>query len=275
MRILMISDVYFPRVNGVSTSIRTSRRDLMALGHKVTLIVPAYPTVMASDDNDIVRIPSTHVPLSHEGRMMQRRAINRLVPQLAVRQYDVAHIHTPFVAHYVGVDLARKLGLPTVESYYTFFEEYLRRHIPLVPRGIAKFIARRFTMSQCKAVDRLILPSRAMQMALENYGVRTAFDVLPTGLDANQFATRTRDMFDEGRGATIAEKNESTVAAAVRALIEDAVTWTHVAQLAPLDAAKWSAREMAERLVKIYGKAIAASEDALASPQQSSTRTAT
>ena len=32
MNILMISDVYFPRVNGVSTSIQTFRRQLERLG---------------------------------------------------------------------------------------------------------------------------------------------------------------------------------------------------------------------------------------------------
>nr|WP_317623008.1 glycosyltransferase [Thiohalobacter thiocyanaticus] len=42
MRILMISDVYFPRVNGVSTSIRTFMRSLRALGHEVRLIAPRY-----------------------------------------------------------------------------------------------------------------------------------------------------------------------------------------------------------------------------------------
>jgi len=31
MRVAMISDVYFPRINGVSTSIETFRQDLLAL----------------------------------------------------------------------------------------------------------------------------------------------------------------------------------------------------------------------------------------------------
>ena len=43
MKILMISDVYFPRVNGVSTSIQTFRHELAMLGHQVDLIAPAYP----------------------------------------------------------------------------------------------------------------------------------------------------------------------------------------------------------------------------------------
>jgi glycogen synthase len=41
MNILFISDVFFPRVNGVSTSINTFATELKALGHQVTLIAPS------------------------------------------------------------------------------------------------------------------------------------------------------------------------------------------------------------------------------------------
>src|SRR5262252_2930118 len=102
MRILMISDVYFPRVNGVSTSIRTFRRELIALGHHVTLVVPAYPT-QCDDDQDIIRIHSRSVPRDPEDRMMRLGDLRRLLPTLQQRSYDVVHIQTPFVAHYAGV----------------------------------------------------------------------------------------------------------------------------------------------------------------------------
>jgi len=43
VHILMISDVFFPRVNGVSTSIATFRRGLCENGqHRCTLVVPRY-----------------------------------------------------------------------------------------------------------------------------------------------------------------------------------------------------------------------------------------
>lgn len=42
MKILMMSDVYFPRVNGVSTSIASFRGALERQGHSVTLICPDY-----------------------------------------------------------------------------------------------------------------------------------------------------------------------------------------------------------------------------------------
>src|SRR6185436_5668969 len=37
LRVLYLSDVYFPRVNGVSTSIDSFRHELARLGHEVTV----------------------------------------------------------------------------------------------------------------------------------------------------------------------------------------------------------------------------------------------
>ncbi|MGC3982615.1 MAG: glycosyltransferase [Steroidobacteraceae bacterium] len=186
LRILMISDVYFPRVNGVSTSIRTFRRELQAQGHEVTLIAPAYPGHTA-EEPDIIRIPSRGVLMDPEDRMMRRHEIDTLWPVLKKQRFDVLHIHTPFIAHYAGLFLAAHLGIPVVESYHTFFEEYLYHYVPLVPRRVMRFFARRVTVSQCAAVQRIISPSRAMQDALRNYGVQTHIDILPTGLEASQF----------------------------------------------------------------------------------------
>ena len=42
IRVLMISDVFFPRVNGVSTSIATFRRALSAFDVEVRLLAPRY-----------------------------------------------------------------------------------------------------------------------------------------------------------------------------------------------------------------------------------------
>ena len=187
MHILMISDVYFPRVNGVSTSIRTFRRELIALGHRVTLIAPEYPQGSPDDDRDIIRVRSRGVPKDPEDRMMVRKDLNRLLVKLQDRRFDVVHIQTPFVAHYAGVYLAKHLDVPTVESYHTFFEEYLHHYVPLLPRGLTRWLARRVTVSQCNDVNRIVSPSRAMQRALLDYGVSTAIEVLPTGLEQSQF----------------------------------------------------------------------------------------
>lgn len=42
MRVLMISDIYFPQVHGVSTSIQTLFRELQSRGHELRLLAPEY-----------------------------------------------------------------------------------------------------------------------------------------------------------------------------------------------------------------------------------------
>ncbi len=182
----MVSDVCFPRVNGVSTSIATFRDSLHEQGHHTTLIAPAYPGATA-DEPGLLRIPSRAVPRDPEDRLMSRRAIGRLAPSLAAGDYDVVHVHTPFVAHYAGVALARRLGVPVVETYHTFFEEYLHHYVPLLPRALTRRLARVASVSQCRAVDALVVPSRQMLGRLRDYGITTRAEVLPTGIDLGRF----------------------------------------------------------------------------------------
>jgi glycosyltransferase involved in cell wall biosynthesis len=183
----MISDVYFPRINGVSTSIQTFRRDLHELGVHTLLITPQYPHGEQPTDPSIRRVRSRFVPRDPEDRMMRRGEIRRLLPELYARTWNVVHIQTPFVAHYAGLELARRLGVPAVESYHTYFEEYLHHYVPLLPSAAMRFVARQFTRSQAESVARLIAPSRAMRDALTAYGVSTPIDIIPTGLEADRF----------------------------------------------------------------------------------------
>jgi 1,2-diacylglycerol 3-alpha-glucosyltransferase len=187
MRILFLSDVYFPRVNGVSTSIRTFRDDLYAEGAAAPLIVPNYnrvpsQTAAADIERDVVRVSSTPVPRDPEDRRMHWRELVRAIDAEIARGVDLIHVQTPFLAHYAGVRAAKRHDLPVVETYHTFFEEYLHHYLPLMPRAIGRGIARGFTRSQCRDVDMLIAPSLPMREALDQYGVKTRIEVLPTGL---------------------------------------------------------------------------------------------
>lgn len=184
----MLSDVYFPRVNGVSTSIQTFRSDLMALGAKVTLLAPQYPHPPSQpDDAGIVRIKSWAMPFDPEDRGMSWGDSNRWAATIKPEDVDVILVQTPFFAHYLGLRLARRLGVPVVETYHTYFEHYLHHYLPAVPATLTKAIARRFTVSQCHQVQAVISPSPQMAEALRAYGVETPIEVLPTGLPASCF----------------------------------------------------------------------------------------
>lgn len=188
MKALLISDVYFPRVNGVSTSIRSFRDDLAAAGVQTTLVVPQYPTQAAAAEPGIVRVPSAGVPRDPEDRRMHRGALRAALQRLDGEHFDLVHVQTPFIAHYAGVRFARRHGIPVVATYHTLFEEYLHHYVPLLPRGIGRGLARAFTRSQCRALDAIVSPSEPMRALLADYGVRTPVQVIPTGLPADRFA---------------------------------------------------------------------------------------
>ena len=185
MRVLMVSDVYFPRVNGVSTSIQTFRRDLAALGCETWLIAPDYPQGW-QDDERALRQPSRYLAFDPEDRMMKPRAT--LAACLALADgIDVLHVQTPFVAHWVGIQAARRLRVPVIETYHTFFEEYLHHYLPLLPAAAARALARKFSRRQCNAVDGVIAPSRQLADVLLRYGVTRSVHTIPTGLNLDEF----------------------------------------------------------------------------------------
>jgi 1,2-diacylglycerol 3-alpha-glucosyltransferase len=194
MNILMLSDVYCPRVNGVSTSIATFRGSLAALGHASVLIAPDY-AVPTDDDAGIVRVPSRYLFLDPEDRILNAGKILALENQLGSRRFDLLHIQTPFIAHHVGMKLSRRLGIPAIETYHTYFEEYLYHYIPFLPKSLLKAMARALTRRQCNRMDAVIVPSRAMHDVLRGYGVRAPVSVIPTGIEPGDLPAGSSDRF--------------------------------------------------------------------------------
>ncbi len=194
MKILFISDVYFPRVNGVSTSIETFRRELRALGHTVHLIAPEYGTPSA-DESGITRIAARQIPMDPEDRLMRYSLVIAQLERLRGEGYDLIHIQTPFVAHYLGTRLSRELGIPCVETYHTFFEEYFHHYVPFLPKMLTGALARRFSRSQGNSLDGMVIPSSQMLAVLRAYGVQADAEVIPTGLEPASFVRGDRDDF--------------------------------------------------------------------------------
>lgn len=183
-RVLLVSDVAFPRVNGVSTSIATFRRELARLGCETRLIAPHYGGGEAEDDSTVVRIPGRRVPFDPEDRLPARRPLARAIGAALAEGFDLVHVQTPFRAHYAGVAAARAAGVPVVETYHTFFEHYLEHYVPVLPGRLLRWLARGFSRAQGNAVDRLLVPSTAMRDVLAGYGVTSPMAIVPTGFDS-------------------------------------------------------------------------------------------
>lgn len=192
----MISDVYFPRINGVSTSIKTFREELTALGHEITLIAPNYPDHTETDPN-IIRIDSRYLFFDPEDRLMKRKLVSSLESELTDKNFDVLHIQTPFMAHYAGLKLSNALNIPRVVTYHTHFEEYLTHYFPFVPKPFVRSAARWFNRHQCNDVDSVIVPSTAMLQILKDYKIHKPIEIIATGIDERFFTPGNGKQFRE------------------------------------------------------------------------------
>jgi glycosyltransferase involved in cell wall biosynthesis len=182
----MLSDVYFPRVNGVSTSIQTLRQALAEAGHESVLVAPDYPATVA--EAGIVRVPGWPIPRDPEDRLMHPRALADALETFNPADFDLVHIHTPFLAHRAGVRWARRHGLPCVETYHTLFEEYFHHYLPFLPKAWLAAAARMISRKECDGVTAVIAPSSAMKQSLQAYGVSSPVHIIPTGLNLADFA---------------------------------------------------------------------------------------
>ena len=83
MNIMMISDVYFPRVNGVSTSMQTFCRELVGRGHAVTIVAPDYGVAEGETEFEMIRLPSRRIFFDPEDRLIRKSAARSIVHDLA------------------------------------------------------------------------------------------------------------------------------------------------------------------------------------------------
>jgi 1,2-diacylglycerol 3-alpha-glucosyltransferase len=197
VRVLTVSDVYFPRVNGVSTSIETFRQTLSGHGVTMHLVAPRYGD--EPDQEGIQRIGARSIPRDPEDRLLGWGDTHKAVLN-AARDCDLIHVQTPFVAHYAGLKAARRLDKPVLATYHTLFEEYLFHYAPFLPAEWLKGLARRFSRTQCNDLDAVVVPSTAMRERLTEYGVTVPMHVLPTGIPLSRFAEGDRARFRAQHG---------------------------------------------------------------------------
>ncbi len=195
-RPLFVSDVYFPRVNGVSTSIRSFRQDLSRLGVESTLVAPQYPAqqspagqspAAAALAEHVLRVAARSVPRDPEDRIMSWTALRGCLDAIPPASYSLVHIQTPFLAHYAGVALARRRRVPVIATCHTYFEDYLHHYLPLLPKFASAWLARSLMTSQLNAVDAVVSPSDQVRQRLLDYGVTRPIHVIPTGMTEERF----------------------------------------------------------------------------------------
>jgi glycosyltransferase involved in cell wall biosynthesis len=202
MRIAMFEDTYWPKIDGINTSVELFTTELRKRGHEVLVIAPKHPSADYSTqpvDDDTILLQSVQTgwlyPGTAIGKFWKGMGKGVVAERFARWRPDILHSHTEFtiglwMGSYWRTKLA-PLGTRRVHTYHTLWTEYLF-YLPLpeaATQPLVRWIAPRTTK---KRYDGVIAPTEKMrEMLISDWGITAewaAIDVVPTGIDVAQFA---------------------------------------------------------------------------------------
>lgn len=195
IKVAFFTDTYYPQVNGLVTSIATSKQELERQGHKVEIYAPYLGPF--DDGDDIFRLAGfVYIP-QPEYTFVLPWGKGYKLSKLKPSGINIIHSHAMFGSGFVAWGCAWRQKLPLVMTYHTLFEDYVH-YFPYLPAKWLRWVNKWLTKWMCDRCALVIAPTPAIRDVLKGYGAKGRIEVLPTGLNAEVFAKTGAKKADYG-----------------------------------------------------------------------------
>lgn len=163
MRVAIITESFYPQVNGVTNTVRHTVDRLLETGHQAIVIAPG-PGLTSYRGVQVVRVRHVGLPGYPSFSLgLPDAAVERA---LVAFRPDVVHLASPIALGAVGLRAARRLGVPTVAVYQTDIGRFARQY------GVsAEAIVGRWVGRIHRRATRTLVPSAASLADLQALGV--------------------------------------------------------------------------------------------------------
>ena len=193
MRIAILTDAWYPQVNGVVRTLNTTIKLLKSWGHTVLVINPQMFKTVPTPTYPDIRIA-----------LFPWRGVKQRLDEF---QPDAIHLSTEGSIGWSGRRYCQERGLSYTTAYHTRFPEYLRLRAP-VPLALSYAFMRRFHGGS----SGIMVATRSMGQDLDRRGF---FKLLTwsRGVDLQRFRPRQQSVYDLPRpihlhlGRVAVEKN--------------------------------------------------------------------
>jgi glycosyltransferase involved in cell wall biosynthesis len=193
MKIAIVTDAWFPQVNGVVTTLDSTGRQLRAWGHDVTHIGPDHFRTVPCPTYPAIRLAVG------PGRKLAR-LLDRYQP-------DAIHLATEGPLGLAGRHYCRTRQLRFTTSYHTKFPHYVRMRAP-IPMSWTYRLLRWFH----SAAERTLVPTDSVREDLRAHGFKN-LAVWARGVDTEMFKPSNHRLFGRDKpvalyaGRVAVEKN--------------------------------------------------------------------
>lgn len=163
MRVAIVTESFFPQVNGVTNTVRHIVDRLLDTGHEPLIIAPG-PGLSRYRTVPVVRVRSVGLP-GYKSFMLglPDASVERA---LAEFRPDVVHLASPIALGALGLRAARRLGLPTVAIYQTDIAGFARHYGIRADAAVGRWVGRIH-----RRATRTLVPSSSSHDQLEPLGV--------------------------------------------------------------------------------------------------------
>jgi 1,2-diacylglycerol 3-alpha-glucosyltransferase len=193
MRVAIFTDSWFPRVDGITTSVSATMRLMESRGHTFHIFCSGPESTR---DPDVTRYkgfpywgyPDFHVSYTQGGHDTEQL--------LRDGGFDLVHIQTPFFVGLWGLRAARAVGLPIVTSYHTYMPDLIPYFTPPGTRAVSRRIVWGMTGAFFRRCNVVLAPSPscAAELARRVPGHKIPnLQVHPNGVDTNRFHPGARN----------------------------------------------------------------------------------
>jgi glycosyltransferase involved in cell wall biosynthesis len=189
LRVTLVTETYFPQVNGVSRTLDRLVRHCSNLGDQVQLLLPHYPEGAVELPAEVESREWRAVPLPfYREVLLPLVTPGGVADALTAFRPDLVHIATEGPLGWAALRAARRLRLPVVSSYHTNFAEYLARYRAGLLNPLCWSYLRRFH----NATRMTFCPTPSTSRELESRGFRNV-TVWSRGVDSEHFHPAKRD----------------------------------------------------------------------------------
>ncbi len=196
MRIVMMTNTYFPHVGGVARSVTGFSEGLRNSGHQVMVVAPEFPD-MPEEEVNVVRIPA--IQRFNGSDFSVRLPVPGFLDEpLEEFSPEIIHSHHPFLVGDTAVRVASDKGLPLVFTHHTLYEQYT--HYVNEQSEALKLFVMDLSTGYANLCDRVVAPSQSIADLLVKRGVTTPITVVPTGIDLQRFKPSDRVSFRRAQG---------------------------------------------------------------------------
>jgi len=179
------SDLYRPKIDGVSVSLELLHDELGRLQVCSDYYVPKTPGQYVDPDN-VFRFSSVPLLLQPEVRFSVPVDPANLTRAYS-RHYDIVHMHSPGSMGLMAWQVAKLHNLPLVHTYHAFYPEY--RHYLFDGKVVSEHAMNELSRWWAQRSDMIIAPSKKIYDWLLDIGVTRPMHVIPSGIQTERYET--------------------------------------------------------------------------------------